>query len=196
MSVSSQESNACIKPGKPSHIWVLEISIWPLFTIFWTVPTTWYYLFSILSQTSLKWKLHYIFWLWAYLFKGELKFENYLDILEDKDKFTLCRFRTRNHRLPVEVERWKKLLEKTGSVIYVQEENWETSITIFLNTEFINERKLYFDFVHINFVIKYNNLMSSKSIYTLSKLCKFIRIVNKRICPLGWSTSFHNSIFV
>jgi len=40
------------------------------------------------------------------LFKGELKFENYLDILEDKDKFTLCRFRTTNHRLPVEVGRW------------------------------------------------------------------------------------------
>ena len=27
----------------------------------------------------------------------------------------------------------KKLLEKTCSVIYVQEENWETSITIFFN---------------------------------------------------------------
>jgi hypothetical protein len=39
------------------------------------------------------------------LFKWELKFENYLDILEDKDKFTLCRFRTTNHRLPVEVGR-------------------------------------------------------------------------------------------
>jgi hypothetical protein len=25
------------------------------------------------------------------------------------------------------------ILKKTGSVIYVQEENWETSITIFLN---------------------------------------------------------------
>ena len=37
------------------------------------------------------------------LFKGVLKFENYLDILEDKDTFTLCRFRTTNHRLPVEV---------------------------------------------------------------------------------------------
>jgi hypothetical protein len=62
----------------------------------------------------------------------------------------------------------------------------------------INEIKLYFDFVHINrhTFSKYNNLMSSKSMYTLSKLCKFIRIVNKRICPLGWSTSFHNSIFV
>ena len=39
------------------------------------------------------------------LFKGELKLENYLDILEDKYKFTLCRFRTTNHRLPVEVGR-------------------------------------------------------------------------------------------
>jgi hypothetical protein len=60
----------------------------------------------------------------------------YIDLkdIEDKDKFKLCRFRTTNHRLPVEVGRWKKnLLEKAGSVIYVQEENWETSITIFLN---------------------------------------------------------------
>jgi hypothetical protein len=46
------------------------------------------------------------------LFKGELKFENYLDILEDKDKFTLCRFRTTNHRLPVEVGRWKKIIRE------------------------------------------------------------------------------------
>ena len=27
----------------------------------------------------------------------------------------------------------KKIVEKTGSDIYVQEENWETSIIIFLN---------------------------------------------------------------
>ena len=81
-----------------------------------------------------------------------------------------------------------KLLEKTGSVIYVQEENWETSITIFLNVlNLLMKENFYFDFIHLNRhnIIKYNNLMSSKSIYTLSKLCKFIRIVNKRICPLG-----------
>ena len=68
------------------------------------------------------------------LFKEELKFENYLDILEDKDTFRLCRFRTAN--VTNYQQKWgdrKKLLEKTGSVIYVQEENWETSITIFLN---------------------------------------------------------------
>ena len=55
-------------------------------------------------------------------------------------------------------------------------------------TKFINERTLYFDFVYRNRpnIIKYNNLMSSDSIYTFSKLCEFIRILkNKRICLLG-----------
>ena len=118
------------------------------------------------------------------LFKEELKFENYLDILEDKDTFTLCRFRTVN--VTDYQQKWgdgKKLLEKTGSVIYVQEENWETSITIFLNVlNLLMKKKLDFDIVHRNRpnIIRYSNLMSSKSIYTLSKL----RIVNKRICPL------------
>jgi hypothetical protein len=55
-------------------------------------------------------------------------------------------------------------------------------------SKFTNERKLCIDFVHRDIlnVIKYNNLMSSNYmyIYTLSKLCKFIRIVNKWICPL------------
>ena len=39
---------------------------------------------------------------------------------------------------------------------------------IFECTKFTNERKLYFDFVHRNRpnIIKYNNLMSSYSIYT------------------------------
>ena len=52
--------------------------------------------------------------------------------------------------------------------------SWEDEYHyIFECTEFINERTLYFDFVHINrhTIIKYNNLMSSKSIYTLGKLC-------------------------
>jgi hypothetical protein len=40
--------------------------------------------------------------------KGELKFENYLDILEDKDTFTFCRIRTMNHRLPVEAGEMEK----------------------------------------------------------------------------------------
>jgi hypothetical protein len=32
------------------------------------------------------------------IFKDALEFESYLNILEDKDLTTLCRFRTTNHR--------------------------------------------------------------------------------------------------
>lgn len=40
------------------------------------------------------------------------------------------------------------MLEETGSLIYVQEENWETSITICLDVLNTNERQLYIDFVN------------------------------------------------
>jgi hypothetical protein len=41
------------------------------------------------------------------LFKSDFRFEKYLDVLNDKNRFTFCRFRTSNHRLPIEVT-WEK----------------------------------------------------------------------------------------
>ena len=35
--------------------------------------------------------------------------ENYFRILEDKDIYTLCKFRTTNHRLPIETGRWNNI---------------------------------------------------------------------------------------
>jgi hypothetical protein len=40
------------------------------------------------------------------LFKSDFKFEKYLGVLNDKNRFNICRFRTSNHRLPIEVWRW------------------------------------------------------------------------------------------
>ena len=40
------------------------------------------------------------------LLKSNFRFEKYLDVLNDKNRFTFCRFRTSNHRLPIEVGRW------------------------------------------------------------------------------------------
>lgn len=40
------------------------------------------------------------------LYKDELKFENYNNILLKKDLITFCRFRTCNHHLPIESGRW------------------------------------------------------------------------------------------
>ena len=40
------------------------------------------------------------------LYKKGVSLENYLEILKDNDLFLLCRFRTSNHRLPIEIGRW------------------------------------------------------------------------------------------
>jgi hypothetical protein len=40
------------------------------------------------------------------LFKSNCRFKKYLDVLNDKNRFTFCRFRTSNHRLSIEVGRW------------------------------------------------------------------------------------------
>jgi hypothetical protein len=39
----------------------------------------------------------------------EFRFQKYLDVLNDKNRFTFCRFRTSNHRLPLEVGRWENV---------------------------------------------------------------------------------------
>ena len=43
------------------------------------------------------------------LFKNKFQFENYFDILEERDIFTFCRFRLNNHKLPVEYRRWNNI---------------------------------------------------------------------------------------
>ena len=49
------------------------------------------------------------------LFKDKLEFENYFDILENRDLFTFCHFRTVNHKLPIEYGRWNNIQrEKLG----------------------------------------------------------------------------------
>jgi hypothetical protein len=40
------------------------------------------------------------------LFKDNFEFENYFNMLEDKDIYTLCKFRTTNHKLPIETGQW------------------------------------------------------------------------------------------
>ena len=49
------------------------------------------------------------------IFKDCFEFENYLNILDDKDRQLLCKFRTCNHRLPIEIDRWhrRRLLDST-----------------------------------------------------------------------------------
>ena len=36
-------------------------------------------------------------------------YDSYLYIFSDKDRITLCKFRTCNHRLPIEIGRWQNV---------------------------------------------------------------------------------------
>ena len=40
------------------------------------------------------------------LFKDYFGMEVYFDILDNKNVVVLCRFRTANHKLPIEIRRW------------------------------------------------------------------------------------------
>jgi hypothetical protein len=43
------------------------------------------------------------------LFKNKFEFENYFNILDDRDIFTFCHFRLNNHKLPIEYGRWNNI---------------------------------------------------------------------------------------
>ena len=50
------------------------------------------------------------------LYKKGVSFENYLEILKDKNLFLLCRFRTSNHRIPIEIDRWQNINRENKSL--------------------------------------------------------------------------------
>ena len=53
------------------------------------------------------------------IFKDELIFKEYFNNLEERDFLTLCKFRTSNHKLPIEYGRWNNIQREIENVIYV-----------------------------------------------------------------------------
>jgi hypothetical protein len=43
------------------------------------------------------------------IFRNKFEFENYFNILDDRDIFTFCRFRLNNHKLHFEYGRWNNI---------------------------------------------------------------------------------------
>jgi hypothetical protein len=120
------------------------------------------------------------------LYKKGVSFENYLEILKDKDLFFLCRFCTSNNRLPNEIGRWQNRNRENRVCNLCQgRELGDEFYYLFECTEFIHGRVRLIPQKYrcsSNIVI-YFALMCSNSVVELSKLCKFIKIVNSKICP-------------
>jgi hypothetical protein len=120
------------------------------------------------------------------LYKKGVSFENYLEILKDKNLFLLCRFRICNHRLPIEIGRWQSINRENRVRNLCQGmELGDEFHYLFECTEFIQDRARLIPHTYrcSPNTVKYCALMCSNSVVKLSKLCKFNRIVNSKVCP-------------
>ena len=99
------------------------------------------------------------------LFKHDLKFEDYLDVLDDKDKFLLVKFRNSNHRLPIEVRRWRNIKRENRICNLCNGRNLGDEFHyLFECPSLLNGRKKYFEphFINRPNILKFYNLMNSK----------------------------------
>ena len=105
----------------------------------------------------------------------------------------LIKFRTSNHRLPIEVGRWCNIKRENRICnLCIGRNLGDEFHYLFECPSLSNERKKYFEphFINRPNILKFCNLMNSKSVSVLCNMCKYIRIVNMRVCPPGWSTFY------
>ena len=111
-----------------------------------------------------------------------------LYVLDDKEKFLLVKFRTSNHRLPIEVGRWRNIKRENRICNLCNGRNLGDEFHyLFECPSLSNERKKYFEphFLNRPNILKFCNLMNSISVSVLCNMCKYIRIINMRACPPG-----------
>ena len=132
------------------------------------------------------------------IYKDNLAFENYLNILNDKDILTLSTFRTTNHKLPVENGRWKHIARENRICLLCNNgEIGDECHYLFKCQYFGNQRKNYIKKnIHINpNIIKFKLLMTSTSKIELQKLCRFVRIINKGV-SLPLTSCYDLSVYI
>ena len=121
------------------------------------------------------------------LFKNELHFEKYLDSLEDRGLFTFCKFRTLNHKLPIECGRWQRL-DRNQRLCNLCSETIGDEFHYIFDCNVLNEeRKLHINkkfYIRPN-ILKFGQLFTSSKQSVLRKLISFIRIINSKVSSPG-----------
>ena len=115
------------------------------------------------------------------LFKTTFKFETYFKKLTDKESKLLLKFRTRNHRLPVEVGRWNKIELRERKCVFCKNDIGDEYHYILICPYLKLSRKQYINpyyFKRPN-TIKFFQLMNSGSKKELKQLCKFVKLIMK-----------------
>jgi hypothetical protein len=116
------------------------------------------------------------------IFKENFEFENYFRILEDKDIYILCKFRTTNHKLPIETGRWNnidrinRICTKCDSITIGDEYHYIMECEHFSS---FRNRFIVTNLRETPNIPKFKQIMSAYQKQNLEKLCKFIRNINK-----------------
>ena len=114
------------------------------------------------------------------IFKDTFCQENFLSILPKGSRIIFTRFRTTNHRLPIETGRWVNI-ERTQRKCSLCNENdlGDEYHYLFKCNYFSAQRQTYIDsyyYIRPN-TLKFNQLFCSNDLDVLSKLCKFLSII-------------------
>lgn len=116
------------------------------------------------------------------LFKSEFSFEQYLNILPRNKYLPLIKYRTANHFLPIEILRWQAVDISDRKCGLCEKQDIADEFHYLFTCEAFNEsRQKYikpYYFKRPN-VLKYKELLSSKSPSKLSKLSKFVSLIMK-----------------
>ena len=120
------------------------------------------------------------------LFKENCDFEDYLDILSDKERITLCKFRTTNQRLIIETGRWHNIDRDDRICTLCNAGLIGDEFHYLLECTYFNDDRK--NFLGENYCVrpntmKYKNLMSTKNIPVLRNLCQFIKVIFSVACP-------------
>ena len=122
------------------------------------------------------------------IFKTDCKFENYFDILDVKDALTFCRFRTTNHKLPIETGRWQNIPRQDRLCLLCNENCIGDEYHYILECKFFKDmRKQLIPNTYIcrPNTLKFSSLFTSVRKPILKKLCSFIKNINSNVIPPG-----------
>lgn len=114
------------------------------------------------------------------IFKDNTELEAYLKMLSKNEYIPLAKFRTSNHKLPVETGRWDNTpYHDRKCVLCHKNDIGDEFHYLLICPTFINERKKLLEPVYYQRpnILKYQSLLNSRNKKTLSNLSKFVKVI-------------------
>ncbi|MCG7879466.1 MAG: reverse transcriptase family protein [Candidatus Thiodiazotropha endolucinida] len=116
------------------------------------------------------------------LFKSSFEQSEYIAILEPSFCKTLLAFRTRNHKLPIEIGRWRGIPYNERKCPYCANDVGDEYHMVLVCKLFQEERAKYVKPYYYRYpnILKFQQLMNSTNKKILLNLCKLVKTIMKR----------------